>query len=872
MKHLTHTAILFVVLSRFAGAAEPDTSMSVDQAFEKLASYDCGQDDKALHVLQLHVGRFATDSARKNEVARRLAAILGRNETSKAAKIFICKQLVVVGTEAQVPILEEMLGDPETAEIARYTLDAIPGEVSLAALRAAVERLKGTSLIGAINSLGVRRDAESAGTLTGLLSNPDPKIIAAAAEALGKIGTAEAAAALTKSKVPDAARSAQHNARLQCAERLAAANDSAGAAAIYQQVWASDGPAARRVAGLVGLANVAAGEATPLVMESLDADDPLLRSTAVRLASQLSGANVTAALVERLDKLDAAGQVLVLGVLAERADRSAASAVAKRMSHEGEAVRVAAIDAMRNLGDASTVEPLAKVAAASGGAIQYAARTSLTRLVGTDVDAKLIAMAAEGDTAVRMEAFRALAARGTSEATTVLVKSATDDDVQIRVAAFDALAAVAPADSYAKLVELLVAAPTANEAAAAERAVVATGSRLDRSAERLGPVIAALGKATAQAKVPLLRVLGGFGGAEALDAVRMQIGDADPAVRDAAVRAMAGWPDASASGNLLKIAEGSDNPIHRVLALRGYMRLVREVKEASARLKMLDAVLPIANAVQSKQMLLAALSEVADPGALHVATKFLDDADVHAEAAVATLKIARAAMLADPAAVRAAMRKLMDTTKDQTLIDQAATLDEEAMRVPSPSDIQQALRSDKKRSDAHKTALAKRASKGYRLACYLDCGPDAVDGDKDGPLLRMVAGTPYIWGDSLRAADARFGSIFFDGQLVIFEATGLDPKKSYQIGFTWWDYDHNTRAQSVSLATGKGEHETKVLEKTKLPSGANKQEPGEQTVTAPVELYGDGSLRISFRNEGTPNVVVSELWLWEGDTERENGQ
>ena len=127
---------------------------------------------------------------------------------------------------------------------------------------------------------------------------------------------------------------------------------------------------------------------------------------------------------------------------------------------------------------------------------------------------------------------------------------------------------------------------------------------------------------------------------------------------------MAGWPDASASGDLLKIAEGSDNPIHRVLALRGYMRLVREVKEASTRLKMLDAVLPIANTVQSKQMLLAALSEVADP-ASHVATRFLDDADVHAEAAVATLKIGRAAMLADPAAVRAAMRKLMDATEDK---------------------------------------------------------------------------------------------------------------------------------------------------------------------------------------------------------------
>ena len=619
------------------------------------------------------------------------------------------------------------------------------------------------------------------------------------------------------------------------------------------------------MAGLAGLANVAADQATPFVLDSLASEDQLLQGTAVRLASQLPGASVTAALVERLAKLDPAGQALVLGVLAERADRSAASAVAKRMDHEDETVRTAAIRAMGALGDASTVGRLAELAGASDGAIQQASRKTLAILAGSDVEAKLIAMAAAGDSTVRTEAIQALAARSASDAAPVLIKAASDDDLQIRVAAFEALAALAPADSYSKLVELLVAASSANEAAAAERAVVATGSRMDDPSDRIGPVVAALDKATVQAKAPLLRVLGGFGGAEAIDAVRVQLGNADPAVRDAAVRALAGWPDASASGELLKIAKASDSPIHRVLALRGYMRLVREVKEASARLKMLDAVLPIATTAQAKQMLLAALSEVADPGALHVATKFLDDADVHAEAAVATLNIARSTLLADPAAVRAAMRKLMDTAKDQGVAEQATALDEEAQRVPSPTDIQQALRHDKKRSDAHKAALAKRAPKGFRLACYLDCGPDAADGDKDGPLLRLVAGTPYIWGESLRAADARFGSIFFDGQLVIFEATGLNPKKSYQIGFTWWDYDHNTRAQSVLLATGKGDRETKVLAKTKLPSGANKQEPDEHTLAVPPELHTDGSLRISFRNEGSPNVVVSELWLWESE-------
>jgi hypothetical protein len=280
---------------------------------------------------------------------------------------------------------------------------------------------------------------------------------------------------------------------------------------------------------------------------------------------------------------------------------------------------------------------------------------------------------------------------------------------------------------------------------------------------------------------------------------------------------------------------------------------------------MLEDIRPIATNPVSKRLLLATLAEAADPGALHVTASFLDDADVRAEAEVATLRIARVLVRVDPPSVRAAMKKLMDTTKDRQMAEQAAVVDEEALKAPSPAAAQMALQYDKARSDAQKAALVKRVPPGYHLACYLDCGPDSVDGAKGGPLLRLVGGMGYYWANSEQLADIRFGSVFYDGGRVIFEATGLDPKRSYTIGFTWWDCDHDTRAQSVLLASGKGENETKVLDKTKLPSGMAKQAPDEKTLAVPPELYRDGSLRISFRNEAQPNVVVSELWLWESD-------
>jgi hypothetical protein len=248
---------------------------------------------------------------------------------------------------------------------------------------------------------------------------------------------------------------------------------------------------------------------------------------------------------------------------------------------------------------------------------------------------------------------------------------------------------------------------------------------------------------------------------------------------------------------------------------------------------------------------------------LHIAASFLDDAEVAAEAAAATLKTARGLVRTDAAAVRGAMKRLLDTTRDTALADQAAAIDEEAMKAPSPGAGQVALQRDQKRSDAQKATLARRPPAGYRLACYLDCGPDTVDGVKGGPLLSLVSGTPYFWNDSDQLADARFGSVAFDGARVTFEVTGLHPQRKYQIGFSWWDFDHATRAQSVWGATGKGERESKLLDRTALPSGTNKQGPEVKTLALPAELHAAGSLRLVFRNEGTPNVVVSELWLWE---------
>ena len=132
-----------------------------------------------------------------------------------------------------------------------------------------------------------------------------------------------------------------------------------------------------------------------------------------------------------------------------------------------------------------------------------------------------------------------------------------------------------------------------------------------------------------------------------------------------------------------------------------------------------------------------------------------------------------------------------------------------------------------------------------------------------------MTGAPYAWtGGSATADQLRFVTIFFSGQQIVFEARGLSPRRTYQLGFSWWDYDHNSRAQSVWVSTERRSRFKQLLARTKLPSGGS-QPPQEKTLPLPREATVRGTSRVSFRNEGRPNCVFSELWLWESDEESE---
>ncbi len=201
-----------------------------------------------------------------------------KSNSPKAEKAITCKRLAIYGSKDAVPELAKLLPDPQLTSWARIALEVIPGPEADAALRDAMGKAKGRTLVGVVNSIGVRGDAKAVDALAGLLSGDDTDVAAAAAVALGKISNAQAVKLLEQSLTakPESIRSAAAEGLVLCAEKLLTDDKSAEAAALYDKVREADVPKQRVVEATRGAILARQDSGVPLLVEQLRSDDNVM--------------------------------------------------------------------------------------------------------------------------------------------------------------------------------------------------------------------------------------------------------------------------------------------------------------------------------------------------------------------------------------------------------------------------------------------------------------------------------------------------------------------------------------------------------------------------------------------------------------------
>ncbi len=404
----------------------------------------------------------------------------------------------------------------------------------------------------------------------------------------------------------------------------------------------------------------------PLVTAALKGKDLKLRLAAARLSGELPGEQATKMFAKQLPSLSVETKVALLVALSARGDKAAADAVARLTRDRDEAVRVAAVRALAVLGDASHIRRLATLAQRRGP-VGEAALDTLGRMRG--VDAAILTSMRNANKRLKTVFVRTLVVRRTPGAAPALLAAAEDANASVRIAALKALGSLAEEKDVPALIALLVSAKTSREMRTAGKAVLAVCRRVDdadRCAELLIPT-AANPKTPEKARGTLLEVLGELGGKKALATVRAALKDLDDDIKDAAVRSLTRWPDAAVAPDLLDLAKNSKKLVHRVLALRGYVRVVGlpSDRPAGDTVKMYEKGMTAAARPEDKRLVLAGMGGVAAPEALATVDGYLNDASLHGEAAAATVRIADAIGNSHTADAKVALKKIMKIAKDE---------------------------------------------------------------------------------------------------------------------------------------------------------------------------------------------------------------
>jgi len=588
----------------------------------------------------------ADDRNPGGEKERQLIAVL-QSDAPPANKAITCKQLAVYGTKAAVPALAPLLADEHLASWARIALEAIPGPAADEALRQAIGKLQGKLLVGAINSIAVRRDARAVGALVQKLKDADAEVASAAAAALGRIGGAPAAKALEPllAGPPDAVRSAVAEGCILCAERYLAAGNRDDAMKLYDAVRKADVPKQRLLEAIRGaiLARQAAG--VPLLVEQLRSTDKALFGIGLRTARELPGPEATEAVAAEMGKAASDRQALMLLALADRGDPKALPAVLAVAKSGASHVRVAAMGALERFGNASCVPVLLETAAEDDADLAQAAKATLARLPGHDVEADLLARLPQAAGKTRQVLIETAGQRRVTAALPAIVRCTEDADAGVRGASVDAIGAIGDGRQVAGLIKVLEKTADPKDRAGIEKALMAISGR--GGAACAAALVPLAGSGDGGLRAIGLHALACAGGPEALAAVKAAVDDKDETVQDEAVRTLSTWPsrwpeDAGVTEPLLALAKSAKKVQYQVLALRGYLQYVQGAKKLqdAERLAKVNEVLPLLTRPEEKRLAISALGAIGAAGVLERLAAFAEDPAIAEEACSAIVNLA----------------------------------------------------------------------------------------------------------------------------------------------------------------------------------------------------------------------------------------
>lgn len=603
--------------------------------------------------------------AERVELARVMAARAADATVSQPARVWMVRLLEWCGGAEAVQALTALLNgqDLELRECARRALEKNSSPAATENLRTALEKGGDASWrIGLIQSLGERGDQRSVGLIAQSLDNRD--LAFAASCALAKIADERAIKALWRAF--DHKNAAAAAALIAAADTLVAKDNFRRSAAIYSRLYAAAANGQVRAAALIGLAKAQPAEAKRIIPEALSGVDAKLQSAAISAAREVYGKNVSDVLAGLLPNLNVQAKIFALRALEPSAETQVIAAAADA----DQTVRVAALETLGQIGSSKSVTVLMTAAVEKSGDEQKTAAIALAAISGPSAGDTIAKMAAQGQSPFRAAAISALAARNDRASAPALLGYASDPD---RLVSRAACAGLEKIGSEAEL-EGLARLALSGTSPGAEAALQAVASRAKDKAGAAKTILALSQAAEPGQAAALFETLTIVGGSQALTAVSTAAASENQTVKDAAIRALASWPDFAAVQPLLAIATSANvKRIHNVLAVQGVLRLVKssERESATARLDAAVAAMMAAQRDEEKRLGLSAIAAIPTAQAAEAIKPYLNDAKLRTEAGLAGAALAQTLAKTDEPAAKSLAMAVKDADVSQSATQKA---------------------------------------------------------------------------------------------------------------------------------------------------------------------------------------------------------
>jgi HEAT repeat protein len=518
----------------------------------------------------------AESSGREDE----LLGVL-RSDVPKSEKAIACKLLAIHGSSEAVPELARLLPDEQLASWARIALEAIPGPAADEALRKSIDSLTGKLLVGAINSIGVRRDAESIEPLTARLADADAEVASAAAVALGHIGNAAAAKSLRRllASAPEKTRSAVAEGCVLCAERFFAEGQPADAVQLYDEVRKADVPKQRILEATRGAILSRDQKGIDLLVEQFRAPDYSLFQLGLSTAREFPGREVDKVMAAEMARAAPDRAALVIEAMADRKETVVLPAIVKAAERGPKQVRLAAVGALGRVGDVSCLSPLLQVALEGDADLTQTAKAALADLPDAKVDAEVVSRLRKAEGKMYPLLIEIVGQRRI-EAIAELLKALDNADKTVRSAALTSLGATVPPKRLSVLISQVIAPKHPEDAPVAQQALRTASVRMPDREACAEELAMALERSPGPTKTTLLEILGDVAGTRALKAVGAAAKSDDPQLQDTGSRLLGKWNSIDAAPVLLDLAKTAPEDKYHVRAIKGYIGLARRFSNA----------------------------------------------------------------------------------------------------------------------------------------------------------------------------------------------------------------------------------------------------------------------------------------------------